>query len=95
MKKLLALIGTAFVLAAPVNAQQVLCGPRDLVIEQVMTSQGLTLQSSGLNEGTSLVETWASLDTGEWVLTITMAAGVMCVASEGNGFKLVWHGDPA
>ena len=101
MKTLLAtfplLLGAAMLLAQPAAAQSN-CGPRDAVVERLSQAYDETRQSIGLAANNMVVETWASLDSGTWTVTVTRPDGVTCLVASGDNFQLVEdlppEGDP-
>lgn len=63
------------------------CGPRDMVIERLQTGYGETRQSMGLGANNSVIEVFASTQTGTWTITITSANGTTCLAASGQSFE--------
>lgn len=63
------------------------CAPRDLVIERLASKYGETRQSIGLGANNSVVETFASTETGSWTITVTSAAGITCLVASGQAFE--------
>ncbi len=103
----LALIGAAGFalfacsLAFPAHAQPAQnCAPRDKVVERLATKYGESRQSMGLGNNNSMMEVFASLESGSWTITVTMANGVTCLVASGQSFEalaeaLPPQGDPA
>jgi hypothetical protein len=85
--------------AFPTLAQGQNCAPRSAVIERLATKYGETRQSIGLAAQGSVVEVFASIETGSWTITVTMPSGVTCLVASGQSFEtlaetLPDEGDP-
>lgn len=65
------------------------CATRDTVIERLAAGYGETRQSVALAANNVVVETFASLSTGTWTLTITQPGGSTCIVASGQSFELV------
>lgn len=88
-KALLALTVTmaAFV-ATPTFAQQNRnCGERQSVVTRLAERYGESRQSIGLAPNNSVVEVFASEETGTWTITVTMVNGITCLVASGNAFE--------
>lgn len=74
--------------ATDVLAQSVRnCGPRENVVERLANGYGETRQSIGLGANNSVIEVYASDDTGTWTITVTSANGVTCLIASGRSFE--------
>lgn len=73
--------------ADSVNAQQPTCAKREMVIERLHNKFGETRQSIGLGRNNSVVEVFASTDTGTWTIVVTMPNGVSCLVASGESFE--------
>ena len=71
------------------------CGPRDVVVERLSTGYGETRQSMGLGANNSVVEVFASSETGTWTITVTMPNGVTCLVASGQAFEELAEALPA
>ena len=69
-----------------VQAQQN-CAPRAVVIERLASSYGETRQSIGLAQNNTMVEVFASTNTGSWTITVTNASGLSCLVASGQAFE--------
>ena len=60
-----------------------------MFIEKLQDSYGETRQSLGLPFGAnnSLVEVFASDETGTWTITVTMPNGKTCLVASGQAFE--------
>ena len=87
MKKLiLALILT--VVANAASAQQARnCAPRDAVVERLNEGYGESRQSMGLGANNSVIEVFASNETGTWTITVTTPNGLTCLVASGQSFE--------
>lgn len=87
-------------LGGPLNAQGFQnCAPRDVVVQRLAEKYGETRQSMGLGSNNAVMEVFASLDSGSWTITVTMANGVTCLVASGQAFEelaeaLPPEGDP-
>ena len=74
--------------AATADAQNTRnCGPREMVVERLATSYGETRQSMGLGANNSVVEVFASSETGTWTITVTSPNGLTCLVASGQAFE--------
>lgn len=87
MKKIL-LAAIAALIPISAMAQQN-CAPRDVVVERLNERYSETRQSIGLSANNSVVETWASLESGSWTITVTMPNGLTCLVASGQAFERV------
>lgn len=76
------------------------CAPRDQVVDRLATKYGETRQSMGLGANNAVMEVFASLESGSWTITVTMANGITCLVASGQAFEelaevLPPQGDPA
>jgi hypothetical protein len=65
--------------------QQPQCGPRDKVTTLLAEKYGETRRSTGLAQNT-VVEVYASAETGSWTIAITTPDGRMCLVAAGQNF---------
>ena len=63
------------------------CGARDVVVERLASTYGESRQSIGLAPNNSVVEVFASLETGTWTITVTMPSGMTCLVASGQSFE--------
>jgi hypothetical protein len=76
------------------------CAPRAAVIERLASAFSETRQSIGMAANGTVVEMFASTDTGTWTITLTRPDGVTCLVADGHGFERIDEelpaaGDPA
>jgi len=81
----------AAVLAAPALAQTSPrnCGPHAAVVERLADGYGESRQSIALGANNTVVETFASLETGTWTIVVTTPGGPTCLVAAGQAFQLV------
>jgi len=68
------------------------CAERDRVVERLSSTYGESRQSIGLGANNSVIEVFASAETGTWTITVTTPAGVTCLVASGQAFEAT-HGD--
>ena len=68
------------------------CAERERVVERLSSTYGESRQTIGLAPNNSVVEMFASLETGTWTITVTNPAGVTCLVASGQAFEAT-HGD--
>jgi hypothetical protein len=61
------------------------CGPRDAVSAHLAERYGETRRSTGLAQNT-VVEVYASAETGSWTIAITTPDGRMCLVAAGQNY---------
>ena len=81
----------AAILATPLAAQQTNapCAPHEIVVERLATGYGESRQAIALGANNSVVEVYASLETGSWTITVTMPGGPTCLVASGQAFEMV------
>ncbi len=70
-----------------VAAQSQNCAPREKVVLRLAEGYGETRQSMGMGGNNSVVEVFASDETGSWTITVTMPTGLTCVVASGQQFE--------
>ena len=75
--------------AVPAVAQQGQCGPRDAIIAHLATKYSETRRSVGLAANNTVMEVFASTDTGSWTITVATAQGMTCLVASGQDFVLL------
>ncbi len=71
------------------------CGPRAAVVDRLAEGYGETRQSMGLGANNSVVEVFASEETGTWTITVTTPHGVTCLVASGQSFETLVEALPA
>lgn len=78
----------AAALAAPQShAQSRLCSDRASVVERLASGYGESRQSIALAADNSVVEVYASLETGTWTITVTAPGGPTCLVAHGQAYQ--------
>ena len=65
------------------------CADRARVVERLATGYGESRQSIGLGANNSVIEVFASVETGTWTITVTTPAGLTCLVASGQAFESV------
>jgi hypothetical protein len=82
------IVAIACLNALPAKAQsQRQCAPRDSVVERLAEGYGETRQSVGLGRDNSMMEVFASPESGSWTITITFPTGMTCLVASGQSFE--------
>ncbi|MEL6204935.1 MAG: hypothetical protein AAFR47_06450 [Pseudomonadota bacterium] len=79
--------GFTLLAAAGADAQGRNCGKRDMIVERLAEGYGESRQSMGLGANNSVMEVYASEETGTWTITVTMPNGTMCLVASGQAFE--------
>ncbi len=75
--------------ASQVNAQTRNCAAHEAVVERLAARYGESRQSIGLGTDNSVIEVFASLETGSWTITVTKPGGPTCLVAAGQSFQQV------
>lgn len=82
--------------SSAVEAQQARnCAPRDIVVTRLADGYGETRQSMGLGANNSIVEVFASEESGTWTITVTTPNGLTCLVASGQAFEELAEALPA
>lgn len=65
------------------------CAARESVVDRLADGYGETRQSVGLGSNNSIVEVFASDETGSWTITVTVPGGLTCLVASGQSFESV------
>ena len=79
--------GVLALAATQVSAQNANCAPRAVVIERLADAYGESRQSVGLGGRGEMVETFASVQTGTWTITVTAPNGITCLVASGQSYE--------
>ena len=63
------------------------CGPHQSVVQRLAEGYGETRQSIGLGSNNSVIEVFASIETGSWTITVTKPDGETCLVASGQAFE--------
>lgn len=89
MFRYLALPLITFILASPLGAQSRNCATHAAVVERLAAGYGEMRQSIGIGADNTVVEVFASLETGTWTITITQPGGPTCLVASGQAFQVL------
>ena len=79
-------LATLVALPAPVHSQTMLCGQRDLVVDELTGRYGEQVRGMGLAHQNRIVEVFVSEETGTWTITVTSPNGTTCLMAAGQHF---------
>ncbi len=82
-----ALIAAGLLMLPPGAAQAAQCGQRDQVLRLLAETYGETLQGSGQGANRTVMEVYASAETGTWTILVSDTSGRTCLAASGGGYK--------
>ena len=63
------------------------CGERAQVVNRLADGYGETRQSIGLGADNSVIEVFASEETGTWTITVTLPNGMTCLVASGQAYE--------
>lgn len=92
--KIIALTCTATLMASASAAQPRNCGPHAAVVERLAAGYGESRQSIGMSSNNTVVEVFASTETGTWTITVTQAGGPTCLVASGEAYQNLNEGLP-
>ncbi|MFC3613047.1 hypothetical protein ACFORG_04680 [Lutimaribacter marinistellae] len=81
-------LGVMVLAAAQVQAQGN-CAPREVVIERLAERYGEARRGIGLVQQGSVMEVFASDQTGTWTITVTMPDGTTCLVASGQAYEVI------
>lgn len=93
-KTLLGAAAAGALLAQPTLAQTRNCAPHQVVVEHLAEGFGETRQSIGLAANNTVVEIFASPETGTWTITMTAPGGLTCLVAAGEAFQHLFEDLP-
>ena len=80
-------LGAAAFANSPARAQQPVCGDRASLVSQLESKYGEARRAVGLQGDSSLLEIFASEDTGTWTILFTRPDGVTCAVAAGQEWR--------
>ncbi len=87
-------IGAMMLAANHAHAQSRQCAAHDAVVERLAARYGESRQSIGLGSDNSVVEVYASAETGSWTIVVTRPGGPTCLVAAGQSFQQVNEASP-
>lgn len=76
--------------ACPALAQQSFCGARDDLVRTLHDKYGEQRQGAGLQNAQTMIEVFASAETGTWTLVVSRTDGSACAVAAGEA----WRNEP-
>ncbi len=83
----LAIVGLAIFATNPASAQNMLCGQREMVVNELTGRYGEQVRGMGLAHQNRIVEVYVSEETGTWTITVTSPNGTTCLMAAGQHFS--------
>lgn len=80
-------IGAMMLAAQQTQAQTRNCADHAQVVERLAQSYGESRQSIGPGNDNSVVEVFASMNTGSWTITVTRPGGPTCLVAAGQAYQ--------
>ena len=71
------------------------CAPHEAVVERLAEGYGETRRSIALAGDNSVVEVFASAETGTWTITVTQPGGPTCLVASGHAYETLAESLPA
>jgi hypothetical protein len=65
------------------------CAPRSIIVERLADKYGETRRGMGLGNNNSVVEIFASAESGTWTIIVSMTNGISCLVSSGQAYEAV------
>lgn len=82
-------IGAMMLATKSAFAQSRNCADHESIVVQLASRYGESRQSIGLGQDNSVLEVFASTETGTWTITVTMPGGLTCLVAAGEAFQQV------
>jgi len=87
--KIIALTCAATLMASGANAQNRNCAEHAMVVEQLADRYGESRQSIGIAANNTVVEVFASTETGTWTIVVTQPGGPTCLVASGEAYQVL------
>jgi hypothetical protein len=81
------------VLLGPTSVQadspiaEILCAPREAMVQRLTTTQGASLAATGLRDTDTVMEVWTS-PRGDWTLVQSYVDGLSCILAMGADWDM-------
>lgn len=82
-------LGIMVLAAQQVQAQTPNCAPRPDVLQRLAETYGETRRGIGLAQQGTVMEVFASDETGTWTITLTLPNGLTCLIAAGEAFEVL------
>jgi Flp pilus assembly protein TadB len=66
---------------------EVICAPRDVMLQRLTTTQGAALAATGLRDTETVMEVWTS-PKGDWTLVQSYTDGQSCILAMGADWDM-------
>ena len=80
-------LAAAFVAATALPALAESCAPRDDAVAYLAQEYGESRNGIGLTSDGTVMEMFASPETGTWTITVTGPDGTTCMIASGEGYE--------
>jgi len=87
--KIIALTCVATLMASTANAQTRNCAEHAMVVERLADGYGESRQSIGIAANNTVVEVFASIETGTWTIVVTQPGGPTCLVASGEAYQVL------
>jgi len=94
-KSMTAIVIAGMVTAGPLMAQSQNCGPHEAVVQRLAERYGESRQIIAMTADQSVMEVFASAETGSWTVTITRAGQPTCLVAAGQNYQTVEEALPS
>ncbi len=71
------------------------CAPHEVVVERLASGYGESRQAIALAADNSVLEVFASPETGTWTITVTNPGGPTCLVASGHSYEALAEALPA
>lgn len=88
-------LGLMALAAQQLHAEQRNCAPREVVLDRLSEKYGESRRGIGLVQQGSVMEVFASDDTGTWTITVTLPNGMTCLVASGQSYETLAEATPA
>ncbi|WP_170436065.1 hypothetical protein [Ruegeria arenilitoris] len=82
-------LGIMVLAAQQVQAQTPNCAPRPDVLQRLAETYGETRRGIGMARQGTVMEVFASDDTGTWTITVTLPNGLTCLVAAGEAYEVL------
>ncbi|MBY6083494.1 hypothetical protein [Ruegeria arenilitoris] len=80
-------LGIMALAAQQVQAQTPNCAPRPDVLQRLAETYGETRRGIGMARQGTVIEVFASDETGTWTITVTLPNGLTCLVAAGEAYE--------
>jgi hypothetical protein len=63
------------------------CAVREVIVSRLADRYGESRQGIGLGQDNSVIEVFASAETGTWTILVTLPSGVACLVASGEAWE--------